>query len=242
MKTTLFIIGFAALTTACGMIDRPSKSQAGATAVSVVLDVSDPRLYWPMSDDVLQQFRFDQRPEAACRLRLRTITDRRHTPIVTLRLADGATMQKDNRNFDPRYRNRNIKAYYAAVKSSIDDFYARIDTGGVLKNSECYYTICDELTFLSKDSSDERTLIAGTDLREKSDLYDCYRNPNFDAKELAEHFNKSYPLPQNLEGITVIFLFNPRSRAEDIQYSNMLEVYRFLLEPRRATIEIRANL
>jgi hypothetical protein len=239
---TITIAAAALLSVGCNFSKQVEHSKPLSTSVTVAVDPSDTRVYYPTPDEVLRQFNFRERPEAACKLRLRLIGDRRHTPSKTLWLADAGTTEAGNTNFDPRHRERNLEAFINRVRSEMASFYNAIDTSNALQFSEIHQTITDELWRLSKDSSDRKLLLAITDCREKSDLFDSYRTKNFNIKDVAAKLTNAYPLPDNLRGITVIFLFSPRDREEDGAYDQCLELFRYMLDSRGATVEVKTNL
>jgi hypothetical protein len=77
---------------------------------------------------------------------------------------------------------------------------------------------------------------------EKSDLLDCYTANLSNVKPIAKQLDQANLLPQNLAGITVIFLFNPKDRSEDQKFSFIAEAYKVLLQAKGVEIKIQANL
>ncbi len=226
----------------CDVGQEPSIEQPISTTLSTILDVSDPRAYWPDADHLLQMYHCKETPNGECWFRLKTITDKRLTPIITYHLADAGSMEKENREDDPQFRNRNINAFYSTIHKALSDFYTHTDTTQSLSNSECFRSVVDELRFLADNKSDRRILIVASDLMEKSDILSSYLADLTNPKQLAEKLNNAYPAPQNLKGVTVIFLFDPRNRMEDQTFSLMVDVYKALLQPTGAEIKVQANL
>lgn len=242
MKKLLFYLTVSSLLQACDIKTAKINKQQPATAVSVVLDITDPRAYWPTADQLLQMYQAKVEPNAEWLFRLKTISDKRLTPIITYHLADAESMEKENSESDPQFRNKNIAAFYSTVGKSLKDFYSRTDTTQSLSNSECYRAIVDELRFLAENKSDRRILIVASDLREKSDLMDSYTASLINPKAQAEKLNRVYPVPENLVGVTVVFLFNPKDRTEDQTFSLLVEIYKSLLQSTGAEIKVQANL
>ena len=227
---------------ACEVHSTASPDPHLSRAISVILDPSDQRAYWPSADKVLYRYHCKETPNAECLFRLRTISDRRLSPITTYRLADAESMEKQNTGDDPQFRENTIDAFYRMVRKSLNTFYTRLDSLQPIKYSECFRTITDELAFLAKNKSNYRELIIPSDLMEKSDLFNCYTSPLTNTQEIADRFEKTNLLPQNLKGITVTFLFNPRNRKEDEAFSEMIDVYKLLLQSKGADINVKANL
>lgn len=242
MKNLIFIILTWSLFTACETNQKVPGNSVTSKAVSLVLDVTDPRGYWPTPEQMLQQFNCKETPDAECVFRLRSISDKRLTPITMFHLADTKSMDKENTENDPQFRNKNITAFYAMTRKAITDFYKKTDTSQSLTNSECFATIADELAFLAKDVSDQKLLIVVSDLMEKSTIADFYTNSTSNTKLIIGQLDRANLLPQNLTGISVIFLFNPRDRKEDQAFGFIASAYKQLLESKGAEVKIQANL
>lgn len=211
-------------------------------AISVLIDVTDPKLTWPEPNQVLQLFNCEQNPTAEFTFRLKAISDKRITPLITYHLADASTTDKRNDQHDPQNRNRNIAAFYNSVRTAMGVFYSNTDTSHSKQNSECYRAISDELTFLSKDTSERRSLLLFTDIMERSDVMDSYLEDLSDPSKIAAHLDSFQPRIPDLKGIIVIFVFNPRNRKEDKEFNNMVEAYKSLFQKKGATVMVQANL
>jgi len=242
MKIFVICLLISFFLTACGMTPKPSPEQHTSILLSGLLDVTDKRRYWPSSDQILQYFHCKRTPNAECIFRLRAITDKRLNPVITYRLADAASMEKDNQGRDEQFRERNILAFYTAVRNGTNDFYNDTDTSQSLSNSECFAAISNELSYLASCNSDEKILLVASDLMEKSDIGDFYQTPLTNARQIANQLARTNLLPENLTGVTVIFLFSPRDRKEDQAFSVISEAYKLLLQTKGAEIKIQANL
>jgi hypothetical protein len=242
MKNKLIYIISIIFLVACDAKPDKQNIQPSSVTASVIFDITDPRNYWPGTDQLLQLYHFKQTPDGEGLFRLRTISDKRLTPVISYHLLDAKSMEKDNGDEDPQFRNRNVVAFYTTVRRAMNDFYSHADTTQSLTNSECFRAITDELTFLSERKADERILIIASDLMERSDLMDCYTANLSNPEAIAKQLDRANLLPQNLTGITVIFLFNPRDRNEDQKFSLISEAYKILLQVKGAEIKIQANL
>jgi hypothetical protein len=208
--------------------------------VSVVTDITDKQLLQPAANPLLQLFRCNANPNIACDFRIRTISDKILTPISTYRLPAGATTEKQNKDDDPQFREKNILAFYDHVSRIIREFNQPIDSSQSLNNSECLQTISNELTQLTTDKSKLKYLIIFSDLNENSDLYSVYANsviPN----EIEHIIIKNGLFPKQLKDITVIFVFKPRNRQEDKQYNKIVAIYKKVIEQRGGKVFIQAN-
>lgn len=207
-----------------------------------MLDITDPKLFWPQPDEILQQFNCEENPSAQFTFRLKAISDKRLNPLMNYHLADAAATDKKNDQHDPQNRSRNISAFYGTVRQAVNNFYTHMDTGHSMQHSECYRAIVNELIFLSEYPSEQKTLLLFTDLREQSAVLNSYSEDISDPIALARRLDSAYPKLPNLKGITVIIVFSPRDRNEDKAFGNMAEAYKILLNKKGATVSVQANL
>jgi hypothetical protein len=219
-----------------------SNAGPGSTTVSLVIDVTDPRSYLPPPDAVLAQYQCKQNPDAECIFRLRAITDMRLSAIQSLRLPDALSGDFKNKDDDSQFRARGILAFYNSVRSMLHKLYAQFDSIRTLKNSECFRIIANELSFLSQSKSTRRILLVASDLLEKSDLLDSYREDISNSQKVAHKLDSAGLLPRSLTGISVVFVFSPRNRLEDQQFYALSEAYKALMEQKGAKVSIQANL
>ncbi len=224
-----------------GCTNEKTTEQHLLVSVSTVADVTEYQVLMPKANPLLQLFHCETNPNTECVFRLRSISDRLLTPVFSCRLADGAATEKQNTEDDPQFRNKNITAFYKRVRQLVNDFYEQRDANIPLQNSECIRTICDELQYLSEDTSTRKFLTVFSDLNEKSDLYDVYQSPAEAGTTIERILMRKEMMPERLNGITVFFVFSPIDRKQDMQYRQIVEAYKRVIETRGGKVLIQAD-
>lgn len=243
MKSLLIYITAFSLFVSCKQDPKTNdSSKPSSVSISVLFDITDPKLFVVAPDQILQLFNCEENPTAEFAFHLKAISDKRLNPRTIYHLANASTTDKKNYQRDPQNRNRNISAFYNTVRKSLNDFYSQTDTSNHMQNSECFKGISDELILLAKDTSKQKTLIAFTDLRERGNLLDSYSEDISQPMKIAEKLDSVYPRLPSLKGIKVFFIFNPHTRKEDNAFSFMAEAYKILLQKKGAVVSIQANL
>lgn len=241
MKKYLSYVLFAALLTSCNTGDTHVIS-LHSTAVSVVMDATDKKLLWPLAIPVLQVYRYPQFPDAEGWFDLSVITDKVINISYSFHLPDAQSTEQQNTEDDPQYRSKAIVGFYTDVKNSFTNIYKEFDTGKTFQYSECWSTISSALSKLNHYAAVHKYLFVFSDLAEHNELWNAYsHDKSFNNKSVAAIFLKAYQPPQDLKNITVVFVFRPRTRAEDKRYTTMLGIYKFILEERGATLVVQTN-
>jgi len=210
---------------------------------SLICDRTDKQLVLPSASVILSGFDFvhDQSKEATFRLRL--ITDRQLMPVVTYRLPSENDGENDNTFDDPQYREKSILQFYQDVKKAVSEIS---ETDSVCLHSECFRTIADELTVLSKSDATKKSLWIFSDGFENSNLFSLYTSDGQRTllkhpQEIAAIFSKTGLLPENLKNISVCFVYTPASREIDRLFAATVQVYKAMLEQRGASVTIQAT-
>lgn len=243
MKSIFIYITVNSLFISCMQgIKSNDNNQPSSVTIRSLLDITDPNLFRPDPDHILQLFNCEENPTAEFTFYLKAISDKRLNSRMMYHLADAHTTNRKNEQHDPQNRNRNISAFYNTVRNSINYYYSHIDTSNIIQNSECYRAISGELILLAEDTSKQKVLVVFSDLRERSDILDSYLEDISQPIKIAKHFDSVNPIPPNLKGVSVIFVFNPHDRKEDKAFSNMAEAYKILLQSKGAEVSVQANL
>lgn len=218
------------------------KNKPSSVTISALFDTTDPNLFKVTSDQVLQLFNCEENPTAEFTFYLKPISDKRLNPRTMYHLANAATTDKKNEQHDPQNRNRNISAFYTTVRKSLNDFNSQSNTSNSMQNSECFLAIADELILLVQDTSEQKTLIVFSDLRERGSIMNSYSEDLSQPGKIAGKLASLPPKLPNLRGIKVLIVFNPKDRQEDKAFGCMAEAYKVLLEKKGAVVSIQANL
>lgn len=206
----------------------------------VLNDKTDPHLLRPDAS-ILRLFNLSDDNAKSVHFRYREITDRRLVPVTNLSFPG---KRSHNNNYAALSKERLIINFYDTVRSVLANNSAT-DDSSTLDHSECFRTIADELSILSKSNAQNKILLIYSNIFENSDLLSVYDKKTGalsvpEPQKIKDCFEKSKLLPDDLKGITAFFLFKPASREEDQQYMKMVEAYK-LLESRGATIKVQAD-
>lgn len=240
MKAILFLSTTFLLITDCSNNNEDQPDLPASGIVSVITDITDQQLLQPVANPLLQLYGCSANPGIACMFRIRTISDKMLTPISSYRLPDGSTTEKQNKDDDPQFRQKNILAFYNQINQIVNEFNKPIDSSQSLNNSECLQTIGNELTQLAADSSNLKYLVIFSDLNEKSDLYNVYTTGVI-PDDIENAILKNGVFPEHLENITVIFVFKPLDREQDKQYNKIVAVYKKNIEQRGGKVLVQAK-
>ena len=214
---------------------------AHSTTISVIIDPTDKREIQPAINPILVLFNCQQYTNDACSFRLSAITDKKLNPTYSTSLPDAATTERLNEADDAQFRNKMIIQFYAAIRRKFEEAYKQFDTTRKMAHSECWATINAELHVLSENKSTRRFLIVASDLMERSDV-DAYKDINENnIKLITNKFYSNSQPPQSLQGITIFFIYQPRTRKEDKQFATMINIYKRLLGERGAKIIVQAT-
>lgn len=240
MKQKIYILYFLIVITGCE--NSQEKNKLKSTSISVIADVTDKKRLWPLCSSILKLYRCDENPDAEYRYNLNIISDKIHNPSYSYQLGYAKSLEPYNTDDDPQFRSKNIVAFYNAIRISLDSLYHKFDSTESLNHSECWSTINAELQKLSNDKSDKKYLIIHSDLMEKSDVFNSYRNNlNANANIIAQRFLNIYSLPESLHNITAIFIYEPATRDDDKNFNAMLTIYKILLEKRGVKVITKAS-
>lgn len=214
--------------------------------ISAVIDITDNDAIFPESKSVIKLFGFDKGRDKEAWFRISTVTDRQLNSAMEYHLPDAKELEKNNIQDDPYYRDKQIIAFQSAIRNTIASFNSTNKKNTTLPNSECFATICNELQLMKKKGATENILLVYSNLYENSDIFNSYTKENMkllkdSPEKVAEIFNKTNLLPDSLEGYTIYFIYQPRTREDDKKYMAMVRVYKLLLEPRGAKIVAQAT-
>lgn len=229
------------LSIGCAIDKKETDYPLESTCVSVVSDVTDKHQLQVKANSLLQLFNCELFPLNQCVFRIRPITDRQLTPLSFCKLPNAGETEKNNTLDDPQYRKKTIEAFYVRVREIVENFNGKYDTLGELRNSECIRSLSTELLFLFSDTSSRKYLVVYSNLREKSDLYDSYKNEGVSSEMFASIIEDSKLLPEKLIGITVIFVFEAKDRQEDKIFMKLAEGYKMVIERRGGKALLQAT-
>ena len=243
MKQIIYIILPLLLLCSCSSKNKvPQKT----ICVSALVDLTDHRQLYPNWSGILPLFNLSIDENSEAQFRLCTITDRELNPDIEINLPGGIESEKDNSEDDPDYRKKLITQFFGSIRKAINDFNFKNEHDSSLGFSECFKTISGQLQYLTQKKQDKAVLLIFSDLKENSAIFNCYTEAGrkhliTDSENVIRLFEKTKLLPDNLNNISVFFIYNPISREDDIEFMAMVKVYKKLLQARGAKVKVQAD-
>jgi len=213
--------------------------------IDLINDVTDPHILRPQSQSILELFNLSENKSMSANFRYSEITDLSLVPVTTFYLPDEASSENRNIKNEPLFREKLILSFYDSIRKTLSNANTKRDSS-FLNNSECFQSICNELNILAQSNCTTKVLIVFSNLFENSKFLNIYarntrkllyKNP----QEIKKIFQNTHLLPDHLNGITTVFVYQPKDRADDQLFNAMVEVYKSLLQERGAKVIIQAN-
>jgi hypothetical protein len=231
------------LLAACTRKKEPSVLPA--TAIIAIDDRTDPILLHPEAEALLSLYGFAILPEQAASLQLVLITDMKLNPTQTISLPTAAESEKENTREDITYRERIIGSFQDAVRKAVRDFPTRYQAD-TCAQSECYATIAAAIDELASNTASQKIAVVFSNLQENQEDFSCYTDEGQEMlrtnpDKVARLMQRRHPLPKNLTGVTVYFVFQPHTPEEDAQFATMVALYTKLLKSRGARVVVQAT-
>ncbi len=180
-----------------------------------------------IANPLLLLYQYQQYPDAAGWFNLYVISDKVTSPSYRVYLPDAPTDEQNNTQDDPQYRPRRVVGFYGNVRNVFSKVYKDFDTTKAFAYSQCWSTIAEAITKLNALPARRKYVIVYSDLQEHSSTFNAYRTNNTAATQpIATKLLTANPIPQKLQGITVLFVYLPQTRAEDTRFNQMLRVYK----------------
>lgn len=229
-----------------GCACQEQNSLSHSTQVSVITDCTDPHALLPVAEPLLGLYEFEKDKDREARFRICSVTDKQLNPASEVHLPDAETTDRNNSLDEPYYREKHILAFYDDIRKMLSHFTTVPSSDSSLKHSEIFYSVAHELQLLEKSQADRRILLVFSDLQENSLVFNSYSIAGREQlrkrpMDIVNIFRDTQLLPDSLTGITIFFVFQPKSRDEDQVYGAMTGVYTRLLEERGAKITIQAT-
>lgn len=210
--------------------DEP-KNERDATIIFIVYDLSNRLHLPPEAKAIIKGYNFEDYPDQAAYFRLALITDLQSNPTFDIYLPDKKESKKYKKGRYKKYRGKDIIAFGDTIKSAIKLLPIQVkglgaDTGS-LDKSECYCTIIHQLNALSNLDARKKELWVMSDLVENA-WFNAYKNEDIVAKSpdsIWRILSARCPIKRTLEGITVRFFYQPKTKIDEVRFFHMLEVY-----------------
>ena len=239
MKLT-FIIFSIFIVSACN-----NNSHEQGCYIDLINDVTDPHILRPQAQSILELFNLSENKNVSANFRYSEIKDLSLVPVTTFYLPDEATSENRNIKHEPLFREKLILNFYDSIRKTLSEANANPDSS-FLNNSECFHSVCNELKVLAQSNCKKKVLICFSNLFENSTFLNVYarntRNLLYkNPEEIKKIFQNTHLLPDHLNGITTVFVYQPKNREDDQLFNAMVEIYKSLLKEGGSNVIIQAN-
>jgi len=238
------IIVFAVLLcTACQREHDDVQNQANFTVLN---DMSNRFFLRPYANGILREYHIELNTQQACAFRITGITDKRLHSADDMYLEAGDIYIEVNKPRPIYFRENRVQDFYYWVRKAVDKSNNEAIAIDSLSNTECYRTIIDELSLLSRKPGNRRVLFIFSDLNENSNIYNSYssggrellmKNP----KAVADSLKKSYSIPSTILPTEIVVVYQSANRANDELFFQWITVYTYLFKQVPVTIRVQAT-
>lgn len=237
----LVALGLALITlgvlTLCDSCTEPSKPET--TEVVVRFDVTEPHQPVPEAENILKFYGLDTDPSRGAIFRFSFISDVQLNEETVFLLPASAQNALTNQ-FD---REREIEQFISDVTAFLDSL--DMDTVG-REQSALYVPIAKAANALATSSSDRRVLLLFSDLLENTARFSFYQKQTLalmqtDSAQVEAMLEVEEHLDQ-LSGVEVYILYQPRDIADDASFAVVSRFYRGLFSSKGAAVNIAASL
>jgi len=210
----------------------PSKNHY-SKANTEILDISDPRLIYPNSENTLRWFDVEHNPDSAFLFSLTTVSDRRENRRWVCTLPENLHSSISLLEGSTQQRNNEIQEWYSNVRSTYAALYNEVDTSGSIQHTELIAVLFAELQLLAKCPATKKVLVCHSDALQHMGTGTSIND------ELSNALQKS-PLPQAC-GVNLIFVYKAISLVDDQAFNKAVEVYRKVLSRYGITVQTQAQ-
>lgn len=240
MKTKLIFITLAiivlGITTYIGL--HYAKNQVYQhNEISILIDVTDVQKYPITASAVTSLVGINERKWWSYTARVQTLSNYNYTAIAKVELTDAFVAFSN-----PNKRTKQIAGFTEALNRQLDSVY---QSGSGREHSALYEPIIREANRFS-NLKGKRIMIIQSDLQEHSELFSVYRNVDY---ALLQHQSEAvinkltkYLQPQNLQGIDIYIVYEPKDENDNKRFLMMVHVFQKILESHNATVHISANI
>lgn len=215
-------------------------------AITQIYDITDSLQLVPSEKPVFALCNFEADNDREVTFKSVLVTDKLLNPCTGIHLEDGSASDQKDVSGVPHYRKHQIKWLYGNIETIIRDFPKLYAGQRSLAYSECYATIAQELELIMTIPHCRRVILVYSDLMENNESFDFYKPETLqlvkeNPEKVAQMLYKKRPMPDDMRGVRVYFLYNPRNKAEDARFQSILKVYEHLLEIRGARMIVQAD-
>ncbi len=220
------------------------KAPIKQTTVAAVVDLTDATTLkiWPMGKPIIALYKCSEFPNQACKFSITAISDLKTNPVYHVFLPNAFETEKQNKDDDLQWRSKVIRGYYDDVNKLIAQFYQENDTTINRNHSEVWETIAQSLENLAKEPGGEKCLLVFSDLQEMSLTGNAYKSfKTMTIEAITKKLTYAHSIPKNINGITVVVVYQPVNREDDLRFNKVLNAYKTMLEAEGASVSSQAT-
>ncbi len=240
MRTFFILLLLALLVTVVVLIraDRTPTSTLPTAEIAMLRDVTAKNFMQPNPDEIFPLFDLTSSPNHGAIFRFADISDVSYNQTKQVKIT--ATGKWLSNEFD---RQKEIDAFLKSAATICRE--SQNDTLGKDRSS-VYLPVARELIRLSQSASQRRILIVYSDLMENGTAISFYHSKEMkrlqsNPETIKKNLEEMAALPR-LDGIEVLFIYQPITAQDDATYRVVSEFYKTMLQDKGARVTIEANL
>ncbi len=235
MKTTLIVLLIIVSSFAAGIVFF---QKGHTTEISVLSDITDTLSAEPDTSAILTYYNLETQKWNGAVFRFSTISDVSLNKYKTATLETAGELLSNELDRDKAIRN-----FKSGIVGVLNQYNQNMSGR---EHSSVYRPIATELIRLKESQAQTKILLIYSDLMENDAAFSMYEKSSFqlvekNPKVVIELFQRQVALP-GLHGITVYFIYHPRTPQQDNEFIVLSQLYAKMLREKGATVFIRANL
>jgi hypothetical protein len=215
-----------------------TNSKVSIEARTILIDVTEPLEVLPDAEVFKQKFGFQQTLWKGAHVRVRTLTDIVFSNIYEREIAPASSWLSNEQE-----RIAEVNMFFSFIEQSLNSAGVNNDE---LIQSSIYTSVVYELNYLSSLSASIKELYIFSDLRENSELLNTYKKSvlarlNSDKEGIRKQLESSSKL-DNLTGIKVYIIFQPKDYYSAKPFESLAQIYSEIIEDNGGEVHISNNL
>ncbi len=206
----------------------------------ILIDQTEPHKALPTAGEVLPLFSLDSYKWGSARIGFRAITDVSLNRTTEFYLPKGGPILLAN-SFE---RDRQVAAYNEDVAAHLDSLAH--DTIG-RPHSSVFLSLAHALNTMAASNANHRFIVVYSDLFENRSTLSFYDPHTLallqsDPEKIEARLLADAPLAEDLTGITIYFVYEPKDEQADTNFRLISNFYSVMFTSRGARVIIGANL
>jgi len=202
------------------------------------IDITDSLRSRPLANEIISKLGIERNKWASATIRINTISGFDYNTVHTIDLPSRLMILSN-----PTYRDSVIAKFERNFATELDEI-SNTDIGR--PQSNIYSPLVRELNRLAKSKAKKRMYILYGDCRHNMQDFSIYRVKDLELlikhPEIIRDFFKKMEKPNDLTGIDVYFIFEPKSSKENTAFFLMANLFKSIFTEAGAKVHIAANL